>query len=263
MYSLLDSENEEGDEVILHLLEKSDKVTKIDKEEDVKLEELTKDQLKDLKQVKELIEEEVAKRVADTKTEEQKSCDLRIEELKKELDKDGKSCEARIAELKKDWESNSVPKADYNKIFGELTALKASAASDKDAEIKKLTDEVTKKEEDRKKLLSENSKINSDLHKMVAERLYDLKKTLRKPDVVAILTPDARDKKVEEFAQRSIDSLKDQIKDLLLEQETFLTQFSGTVSNPGLAQDDKTNTVDASKTPKKETKKDTLKRLFS
>jgi ribosomal protein L21 len=116
-----------------------------------------------------------------------------------------------------------------------------------------------------KKILDENVKINSELHKMVAERLYDLKKSLRKPDIVGITTPDARNKKIEEYSQRSVESLKDQIKDLLLEQDQLLTtgQDDVSVNNPAISQSDWTAEVLEDKKKVKEGKQDTLIRLFS
>ena len=115
-----------------------------------------------------------------------------------------------------------------------------------------------------KKLLDENVRINAEIHKLVAEKLYDLKKTLRKPDVVSISTPDARDKKIEEYAQRSVSSLKDQIKDLQIEQETALAAGLGgqDVENPAISQSDVTNEVLEDKKKIKEGKQDTLTRLF-
>ncbi len=248
LYNLLDNETEEGDEVILYLLDKSSKVAKDNKEEDVKLEELTKDQLRDLDTVKALIEEEVAKFKGDAKKKEDE-CDERIKKLVEEHEKNNKD-------------------VDCDKIKEELNKLKEEkdlAVSNFKAKEKELADEIVKKEEDRKRLLDENIKLNTELHRVVAERMYDLKRTLRKPDVVNVKTPDEHNKKVEEFAQRSVDSLKDQISDLLLEQELFIsTGLKGEiVENPGVSQIDKTNEVEPDKTKKPETKKDKLIRLFS
>ena len=118
--------------------------------------------------------------------------------------------------------------------------------------------------ESNKKLLDENVRINTQLHKMYAEQLYDLKKELRKPDVVSVSTPDARKEKIEEYAGRSINSLKDQIEDLKLERENALaTGFGGQdVASPALSQSDLTNEVLEDKKKVKEGKRDTLTRLF-
>ena len=127
-----------------------------------------------------------------------------------------------------------------------------------------LTQKVDELENQNKKMLDENVKINSELHKMVAERLYDLKKNLRKPDVVGVSTPDARNKKVEEFAQRSIDSLKDQINDLITEQQIApTTGYDGKgVENPAISPSDVTNEVIEDKKKVRHNKQETLTRLF-
>jgi hypothetical protein len=81
---------------------------------------------------------------------------------------------------------------------------------------------------------------------------------------VSISTPDARDKKIEEYAQRSVSSLKDQIKDLQIEQETALATGLGgqDVENPAISQSDVTNEVLEDKKKTREGKQDTLTRLF-
>ena len=255
LYSFLDDKIEEGDEIILHLLDKSNKIEKFHKEEDVKPEEITKDKLIELDAVKEIVNEAVAKAKTEDAAKAKSDCEAALKKLEEELKKD------------------CIPSEDHKKIVEELeisnkNLKECSEASDSKKskeKIDSLEAEMKEKEEDRKRIMDENIKINSELHKVVAERLYDLKKTLKKPDVVSIKTPDARDKKVEEFAQRSIDSLKDQISDLLLEHEKAISTgyFGGDISNPGASQTDKTNEVDTSIVPKKENKKDTLKRLFS
>ena len=261
LYSLLDEGIEEEDEVVLHLLDKSNKVKKSHKEEDVKLEELKKEQIQDLKVVKEMVDEAVAK----SKSEYEKQ----LKKVKDECEKAAKDSAAEKDKLqteltalkeKKD-EEEEAGEAEGKKEEGEKKEEKEGTSE----EINSLKDELKEKEEDRKRIMDENIKINSELHKMMAERLYDLKKVLSKPDVADVKTPDTRDKKVEEFAQRSIDSLKDQISDLLLEHEKLVATGvqRGDISNPGAAQIDKTNTVNDSEPKKKETKKDTLTRLFS
>ena len=308
LYNLLDSDIEESDDVVLHLLEKSSKVQKDNKEEDVKLEDLTREQLIELPQVKELIKEEIAKNVEDTKKSEQEACELRITEEKKDMVskeehekvlvelntlKGAQDSEETKEEAAKEDAESGEPENETNKDESQTEAKEnADKTADEDpAEEGKeeaeapeekgeenpeepkassdseqsLQEEIDKLKLEKKKLLDDNVKINSELHKMVAERLYDLKKTLNKPDVMSIKTPDARNKKVEEFAQRSVDSLKDQINDLLLEQKNAISSFEKSISNPGIAPADKTNEVEFSKKAieRKETKKDTLTRLFS
>jgi len=250
LYNLLDEGIEESDEVVLHLLDKSGKTKKSHKEEDVKIEGLTKEQLQDLKIVKEMIDEAVVKVKSEYEDKAKKAkeeCEKAVKDSAAEKDK----LQAEISALKETKDK---------KEEGDSAEVK-----DESEEIKALKDELKEKEDDRKRIMDENIKINSELHKMMAERLYDLKKVLVKPDVADIKTPDARDKKVGELAQRSVDSLKDQIVDLLLEHEQMITTGvkSRDISNPGAAQVDKTNEVKDNEPKEKETKKETLNRLFS
>ena len=309
LYVLLDSEAEESDDIVTYLLDKSNKARTINKEEDVKLTDLTKDQLKDLDSVKELVNEaldkakkecEEAVKDCETKMKKMEEDSLKaqqdIEDAKKkkeaeeeeekkkkepkkeeEEEEDKKKKEEKKEEEEEEDEDKKkakkgapVPEEDpENKGKGKKGGVKHGAGNlsptgEDPGDSADLTSKVQELEDSNKKVLDENVKINSELHRMVAERLYDLKKTLRKPDVVGVSTPDARDKKVEEFAQRSIDSLKDQIKDLLLEQENALTAgFAGQdVENPSISQSDMTNEVMEDKKKVHEGKNDTLTRLF-
>ena len=67
LYSFLDAEAEESDDVVVYLLDKSRNSKTMNKEEDVNLSELTKDQLKDLEVVKAMIKEAVDASVAEAK----------------------------------------------------------------------------------------------------------------------------------------------------------------------------------------------------
>jgi hypothetical protein len=337
LYVLLDAEAEASDDVVTYLLDKSNKAKQINKEEDVKLTELTKDQLKDLDQVKDLINEAVDKakkdceeaiKVAAAKVQKdaedaKAQKDLEDAKAKEEADKLAADALAAEAEDKKKKESAKEEEKEEgkktksgaehekgesekkeeeeeeedkkkkkeeeeeeegeeedkkkkkkespteNKKEGKTGGVKHGAGNigptgEDPGDSVDLTQKVQELEDTNKKVLDENVKINSELHKMVAERLYDLKKVLRKPDVVSVSTPDARNKKVEEFATRSIDSLKDQIKDLLIEQETALAAgFDGRdVENPAISQSDLTNEVMADKKKALTGKQDTLTRLF-
>ena len=319
LYAMLDSEAEASDDVVTYLLDKSMKSKTMNKEEDVKLTELTKEQLQDLDQVKELITEALDKAKSDCE-QAVKDCEAKMGKMKEDAlqaakdAEDAKIKEATEAEDKKKKEDEEKKKKteeeeeeDKKKKKGEKKEGEKEEEEEEEEEDKKKakkgapvpnenpenkgkgksggvkhgagnqspvgedpgdsadpTLKVQELEDANKKVLDENVKINSELHKMVAERLYDLKKTLRKPDVVGVSTPDARDKKVEEFAQRSIDSLKDQIKDLLIEQENALiTGFDGkTAENPAISQSDMTNEVLEDKKKVREGKQDTLTRLF-
>ena len=333
LYAMVDSESEDSDGVVTFLLDKANKSKQIYKEEDVKLTELTKDQLKDLDAVKELIKEAVdANMVIAAKDLEDKMKKLKEDCIKNSAPEEEKAAEVP-AEAAPETTPESAPAAEEKpaeekpaeEAKPEIANAEASEDDSEDAKKKKKEAEEKKKkepkkeeeeEEDKKKkkkvspaenkgkgksggskhgagnqspvgedpgdsveisekekeledssskVLDENVKINAELHKMVAERLYDLKKTLRKPDVVGISTPDARDKKVEEFAQRSIDSLKDQIKDLLVEQDNALSAgFGGKdVEDPSISRSDLTNEVLEDKKKTKEGKQETLTRLFS
>jgi DNA mismatch repair ATPase MutL len=284
----------------------------INKEEDVKLTELTKDQLKDLEIVKAMIKEAVDKAIEDTTKEltdkaskdcEQKMKDMAEAAIKDAEDKKKKKEEEEEEDKKK--KKASQPGAEENSSTEETEEDKkkkkkeAEEEEEEDAKKKKkaapsenkgsgktggvkhgagnqsptgedpgdaldLTKKVEELEKQNKDMLDENVKINAELHKMVAERLYDLKKNLRKPDVVSISTPDARTKKVEEFAQRSIDSLKDQINDLIVEQQTAPTTGSNGngVESPAISASDMTNEVIEDKKKVKLGKQETLTRLF-
>jgi hypothetical protein len=111
--------------------------------------------------------------------------------------------------------------------------------------------------------LDENIRLSSELHRSFAERLYELKLILKKPDVSDIKTPDEREGKVKEFADRSVDSLKDQIQDLLIEKEQSdkSNVLPEGVDNPGAGQNDKTNTV-KDDDQKAESKPEKIKKLF-
>lgn len=255
LYSMLDDGIEEEDNVVLCLLDKVSKVLKSQKEEEVKLEELTKDQLKDLSVVKELINEEITKRLKADEEKNKEACKTLVDKTKEDFKKE-------VDTLKKSLETCATEKDSLKTSNIGLKKEKEDTLE----EVKSLKDQAGKKEEDSKKLLDENIRINSDLHKMIAERMYDLKKALRKPDLADVKTPDDRKKKVDEFSQRSIDSLKDQISDLLLEYETMLSTtsyFGGDITNPGASRTDNTNEVDSDKTKGPEGKKAKLNRLFS
>jgi outer membrane biosynthesis protein TonB len=327
LYALIDSDAEKSDDIVTYLLDKSNKSKKIDKEEDVKLTELTREQLQDSDLFKQMVQEELDKAKAEAKKECEgaaKDCEAKMKKMKdeyelaledakkkkedpkeekkeeeKEEEEDAKEKkeekkedpkeeekeeedpkkkkkeeeeeeEEEDAKKKKNAKGAPVPNAlPENKGSGKTGGVKHGAGNqgpvgEDPGDAVETTDRVKELEDANKKVLDENVKINSELHKMVAERLYDLKKVLRKPDVVGISTPDARNAKVEEYAQRSVDSLKDQIKDLLIEQETALaTGLSGQdVENPAISQSDLTNEVMEDKKKAREGKQDTLTRLF-
>lgn len=286
LYTMVDSVAEESDGLAIHLIEKSRNIQKIDKEEVVvNLNELTKDQLKDLDVVKELINEAIdasnkeceakLKKIAeDCAKQSDSAADNKEDKKDQEEEKTGEAeaapqAEEKAPEAAAEGAASEEPKAEEKveeKVEEKPEEKTEEAAEEKTEEPSKDAkeeDKVKELEDSNKKMLDENVKLNSELHRMVAERLYDLKKTLRKPDVAGISTPDARSKKIEEFAQRSIDSLKDQIKDLLVEQESALTtSFDGTSDNPSIAQQDVLAEVVHEKQKVAEGKRETLTRLF-
>lgn len=301
LYALIDSEAEESDNVVAYLLDKSKKSKTMHKEEDVKLSELTKDQLKDLEIVKAMIKEAVDKAIEDTTKEltdkASKDCEQKMKDMAEAAAKDAedkkKKEEAEEEEDKKKKEAQEQEEEDKkkkkkeeeeeeeedkkkkktapseNKGSGKTGGSKHGAGNqsptgEDPGDTLDLAKKVEELEKQNKNMLDENVKINAELHKMVAERLYDLKKNLRKPDVVSISTPDARDKKVEEFAQRSIDSLKDQINDLITEQASAPSTGSNGkgVESPAISASDTTNEVVEDKKKVKLGKQETLTRLF-
>jgi hypothetical protein len=272
LYDYLKDETDEEEEVIVHLLDKIEKQDKKEKEDQMaKVEELTKDQLKEMDSVKELIQEALdgAKASADS------DCEKQLEELKKQLE--GDDCLQELEGLKKKLEDM---KNDPNneEVLKELGDAKDAAKAAQDAQIAlskekealeterdQLKEELDKRDKERDTLVDENVNLNSELHKLNAERLFDLKRSLGKPDVAGIETVEDREKKIDEFAQRSIDSLKDQLNDLLIEQDSKPDAIKPAVKveNPGIEHEDSGEKKEETKIKKNnETKGETLDRLF-
>jgi predicted nuclease with TOPRIM domain len=184
--------------------------------------------------------------------------DRKLKKLREELKKDSNGSDS--SELKKELETMKS-KLD--------AAIDAQTALSKEKEVisterNQVKDELSRIEEERKTILDENVSLNSELHKLNAERLFDLKSELKKPDVAGIKTIEDRGKKVDEFAQRSIDSIKDQINDLLIEKNSDPNALKSLaqVNNPGIVHEDSGETSKKGK-KKSESKGDTLKRLFN
>jgi chromosome segregation ATPase len=252
LYDYLVDEYDEEEDTIVHLIDNTSKNYSNSKEDQMSKEkELTKDQLKDMDSVKELIKEATDKA--------SKECEAQLKKIKEECEKAAGNSDS--SEIKKELEATT---AKLNAAIDAQTAL----SKEKEAfatERNQAKDELSKIEEERKTILDENVSLNSELHKLNAERLFDLKSELKKPDVAGVKTIEDRDKKVDEFAQRSIDSLKDQIKDLLVEKSAApaALRSSAQVSNPGIVHEDSGEMSKKSKNKKNETKGDTLKRLFN
>ena len=130
LYALLDSEAEESDDVVAYLIDKSKKSKSKNKEENVKLTELTIDQLKDLEPVKALVNEA-------------------LDKAKKDCESAVKDCEAKMDAMKAEYETQI---ADAKKPKEEK---KEKEEEDEDAKKKKESEE--KEEEDAKKKKEEES----------------------------------------------------------------------------------------------------------
>lgn len=235
-----------------------------------KVEELKKDQLKEMDSVKELIQEALD----GAKAKDDSDCEKQLEELKKQLD--GDDCQKELESLKNKLEDM---KNDPNneEILKELGDAKDAAKAAQDAQIAlskekeaieierdQFKEELGKRDGERDTLVDENVGLNSELHKLNAERLFDLKRSLGKPDVAGIETVEDRDKKVDEFSQRSIDSLRDQINDLLIEQDAQPETIKPTVvvENPGVEHEDSGEKKEKTTKKDDETKGETLDRMF-
>ena len=274
LYDYLKDETDEEEEVIVHLLDKIEKKEYMKEKEDqmAKVEELTKDKLNEMDSVKELIQEALDK----AKIDSDKDSETKLEELKTSIQgedavKEIESLKKKIEDMIKDSENSETTKEIEDAKDAAKAAQDAHVALSKEkeglvTERDQLKEELEKREEERDTLVDENVNLNSTLHKLNAERLFDLKRILGKPDVDGIDTAEDRDKKVDEFSQRSIDSLKDQINDLLLEREAQPGAIKPTVrvENPGVEHEDSGEKEKEDNTIKKdnESKVETLDRLF-
>jgi len=251
LYDYLRDAYDEEEDTISHLIDKSiEKDRKLKEDQMSKEKELTRDQLVELDSVKELIQE--AKDAAG------KDCEEQLKQLKEE-------CEKMSSDSKDDSELQKELDEATEKLNAAIDAQTA-LSKEKDALVEErdgLKDELDKRDEERKTILDENVSLNSELHKLNAERLFDLKSELKKPDVDTIKTIEDREKKVEEFAQRSLESLKDQIGDLIIEKSASPEAIKPKVEveNPGVEHEDSGEKKVASKS-KKESKIETLDRLF-
>ena len=251
LYDYLRGAYDEEEDTVSHLIDKSIKEDRKLKEDQMSNEkDLTKDQLVDMDAVKELIQE--------AKDGVSKECEDQLKQLKEECEKVSKDS-SDDSELQKQLDEASEK---LNAAIDAQTAL----SKEKDTlteERDQLKDSQDKGDEERKTLLDENVSLNSELHKLNAERLFDLKSELKKPDVADVKTMEDRGKKVEEFAQRSIESLQDQISDMIIERNAAPDAIRPTVEveNPGVEHEDSGAPKEEDKS-KKESKIETLDRLF-
>lgn len=86
---------------------------------------------------------------------------------------------------------------------------------------------LTESQAEVNRLTTENSGLIEKAHKSLAEKVVDMKLTLRKSDVVGV----SREEAVTEHIKRNEESLNDSVKDLLAEMQTT-TVVRGVVPNP-------------------------------
>jgi len=243
---------DEEEDTVSHLIDMDIAQYKKSKEDQMSNEkDLTKDQLVEMDSVKELIQE--------TKDAAIKECEDQLKTLKEECEK--------LTQDSASKEPNEELDAAKEKLNAAIDAQSA-LSKEKDAVVEErdnLKTELSKRDSERTTILDENVSLNSELHKLNAERLFDLKCELKKPDVAGVKTIEDRSKKVEEFAQRSIESLSDQIGDLIIERSATpgSTTTHGEIENPGVEHKDSGEKLEDKAGSKKETKTETLGRLFN
>ena len=153
-----------------------------------------------------LLSEEVKDPMANEETEN-------LEESKETKEENSKDVTKELNEGTA--ETSSVMEEALAKLVVEKASLEAKL-SEQDQEITRLT--------------SENAKYAAEHHKILAEKVVDLKQKLRKSDVVSKDKAEA----IKEHSARSQESLQDTLKDLQIE-ESALKPEANSVTNPGLA----------------------------
>lgn len=86
------------------------------------------------------------------------------------------------------------------------------------------------------RLTNENADLLSKAHKALAEKVVEMKLSMRKPDVVGV----TREAAVEEHIKRTEESLQDLVKDLALEMQQT-PAVVGTLPNPGITNEGDTS----------------------
>ncbi len=95
-------------------------------------------------------------------------------------------------------------------------------------EKSKIQENYNQVETEKAALLQEADELKAQLHKGLVERVVELKRSLNKPDVMAVTVEEA----VEEHATRSKESLENTLTDLLAESKSLQVE-KGSVQNPG------------------------------
>lgn len=111
-------------------------------------------------------------------------------------------------------------------------------------EKSKIQESYNQAETEKETLLKEANELKAQIHKGLVERVVELKRSLNKPDVMAVTVEAA----VEEHATRSKESLENTLNDLLAESKSLQVE-KGSVLNPGQGQveegkDDKNKNMD-------------------
>jgi hypothetical protein len=149
--------------------------------------------------------------------------------------------------------------AEANKQIGELK----TKVSEMQAMITKLVMEksklesrVSELENECNTLVSENAKLVSEAHQTLAEKVVDLKLSLRKSDVIGV----TREEAIQAHVARTKESLTDTYNDLLAEAKQVRPE-PGSVQNPGYAPED--NQTKESSTEEKITMKEAAEIITS
>ncbi|QHW35677.1 hypothetical protein GZH47_32790 (plasmid) [Paenibacillus rhizovicinus] len=95
-------------------------------------------------------------------------------------------------------------------------------------ENQRLTGELQTKEGEYQAALQENANLQSKIHRMLAEKVVDMKRSLNKPDVVGV----DREEAVNSHVSRSKESLENTYNDLVAEAKQARPE-PGSVTNPG------------------------------
>jgi len=186
---------------------------------------LTEEQVKELqdelKATKEANETLVSEKEVLTSENEQLKTD--VEELTTAKEAAEKTLADKEAELVTTQENLT---AKENEV-AELTATNETLVAEKS----ELETSLNEEKEARTHAVEENAKLSTDMHKMVAERVVDLRISLGKES--------NREEAITAYAGRSAESLNDSLADLLKEATAAPKQVrqAGHVANPALGTD--------------------------
>lgn len=152
---------------------------------------------------------------------------IEVEEMQK-LQNDLTEAKTRISELEKDLQE---AQSTLSKVVIEKS---------------KVDSLLTEKEEEIVRLAEENAQLIEKAHRALAEKVVDMKLTLRKSDVIGV----SREEAIAEHIKRSEESLQDTVKDLQIEMSNS-NIVRGTVPNPGAQlEDNNPNNMNEKEEPK-------------